>query len=143
MLCVHGPQARYIAYVDARLSVEYNGKQTQGKAHLNVQRDRDRYQVEFALDHWLLSSSQKATFEMNDCRVRPISYVSTNKRPFKDETVQTLTFDWKDKQAGYQNGDEQKTFSLESPLYEPLSFFFEARCDRSEEHKSEPQYIMR
>lgn len=128
LFCLQGAQAHDIDHVDASFSVEYNGKPTQGEVHLAIQRDHDRYQVAFELDHWLLSSSQKASFKMDDCQVQPISYRSTNKRPFKGETVQTLAFDWGHKQAKYTSGDQHKTFSLESPLYDPLSFFFEARC---------------
>src|SRR5690606_6062419 len=128
VLCLGAAQARDIDYVDARFSVEYNGKLTEGESRLNIRRKGDQYQVEFSLDHWLLSSSQKATFEMHDCQVRPESYVSASKAPFKGETVQALDFDWAHKQARYTKGGEHKTFSLESPLYDPLSFFFEARC---------------
>src|SRR5690554_4684996 len=101
LLCFHGVQAQNIDYVDASFSVEYNNQLTQGENRLRIQRDHNQYEIDFGLDHWLLSSSQKATFKMNQCQVQPISYTAANKRPFKNETVQTITFDWEDKKAEY------------------------------------------
>lgn len=130
LLCFfQGVHAQDIDYVDATFSVEYNNQATQGENRLKVQRDHHKYEVNFALDHWLLSENQKATFEMDQCKVRPGSYVTTTKRPLKDETIQTLEFDWDSKKAEYSSEDEQKTFDLDTILYDPLSFFFEARCD--------------
>lgn len=130
LLCFfQGVHAQDIDYVDATFSVEYNNQETQGENRLKIQRDHHQYDVNFALDHWLLSENQQATFDMDQCQVRPISYTTTTKRPFKDQTVQTLTFDWHNKKAQYQAKDEQKSFDLDSVLYDPLSFFFEARCE--------------
>ncbi|MCQ9615700.1 DUF3108 domain-containing protein [Paenalcaligenes niemegkensis] len=129
LFCFDAVQAQNIDYVDASFSVEYNNQSTQGESRLMIQQAHNRYEVNFELDHWLLSSGQKATFEMDQCQVHPISYISTNKRPLKNETIQTLTFDRDHKKAEYSSEGEQKIFDLDSPLYDPLSFFFEARCD--------------
>lgn len=123
-------QAQRIDYVNAVFSVEYNNKLTQGENHLHIQRDQNQYQIDFALDHWLLSSSQKATFAMkSSCEVEPLSYISTSKRPLKEEVVQTLSFDWNAKKAEFNSEKEQKNFDLDTVLYDPLSFFIEARCE--------------
>lgn len=130
VLCAFQPaHAQSIDFVDAKFSVEYNNTPTDGENLLKIKRDHHRYDVDFELVHWLASASQKATFEMDHCKVRPISYVATSKRPLKEETRQTLEFDWAHKKAEYKSKDEQKSFNLDSAVYDPISFFFEARCD--------------
>lgn len=131
LLCFfQAAQAQNIDYVDAVFSVEYNDNPTQGENHLKAERNHKQYNIDFTLDHWLLSSSQKATFAMDQCKVQPISYISTSKRPLKDESTQTLVFDWERKEVIFNDDkDKQKTFSLDTTLYDPISFFFEARCD--------------
>lgn len=130
LLCFHGAQAQSIDYVNAVFSVEYNNKLTQGENHLRIQRENNHYDVDFSLEHWLLSSSQKATFEMNpECQVKPLSYISTSKRPLKNEITQTLSFDWKSKRVEFTSEEDNKFFDLDNALYDPLSFFFEARCE--------------
>lgn len=128
LLCFQGVQAQNINYVHASFSVLYNNHLTQGENRLNIQRNDNKYQIDFVLDHWLLSSSQKAVFEMEQCQVQPISYIGTSKRPFKQETIQTLKFDWEQKKAEYRSEDEQESFDLNGHLYDPISLFFEARC---------------
>lgn len=128
LFCLHGAQAQDIDYVNASFSVEYNNQLTQGENRLNIQRDDKSHQIDFVLDHWLLSSHQTAEFEMEQCQVRPISYSASNKRPFKGERFQTIEFFWDQKKAEYESEDEQKTFDLNERLYDPISFFFEARC---------------
>ena len=120
--------AQEINYVNATFSVEYNNQPSQGEQRLRIQRDQTTYQLEFVLDHWLVSSTQRATFKMEQCQVQPISYSSTHTRPFRSETRETLEFDWEHRKAEYRSGDEEKTFSLDQPYYDPVSFFFEARC---------------
>ncbi|WP_188074479.1 DUF3108 domain-containing protein [Pusillimonas sp. ANT_WB101] len=130
LLCFFQPaHAQSIDFVDAKFSVQFNNTPTDGKNFLKIKRDHHRYDVDFELDHWLASASQKATFEMDHCKVRPISYVATSKRPLKEETRQTLEFDWTHKKAEYKGKDEQKSFNLDTAVYDPISFFFEARCD--------------
>lgn len=130
LLCFLQPAyAQNIDYLDASFSVEYNNKLTDGENRLKIQRDHNRYDIDFELDHWLSSASQKATFEMNQCKVKPISYIATTRRPLKEEIVQTLEFDWERKKVEYNTKDEQKSFDLDTILYDPISFFFEARCE--------------
>lgn len=130
LLIFNTAQAQSIDYVDAVFSVEYNNKLTQGENHLHIQRDQNRYQIDFDLDHWLLSSSQKAIFEMKSpCQVQPLSYISTSKRPLKEEVVQGLSFDWQTKKVEFNSEKEQEIFDLDTTLYDPLSFFIEARCE--------------
>lgn len=121
--------AQEIDYIDATFSVEYNNQTTQGENRLKVQRNHHHYDVNFTLDHWLLAENQKATFEMDHCKVQPQSYKTITKRPLKNETTQTLAFDWDNKRVKYHSGDEQQSFDLDTILYDPLSFFFEARCE--------------
>lgn len=124
-----GAQAQTIDYVNAIFSVEYNNQLTQGENRLNIQRDDTTYEVDFVLDHWLLSARQTATFDMEQCKVEPASYVAVNKRPFKQETTETLQFDRSQNTAEYRSEDEQKTFDVSERLYDPISLFFEARCE--------------
>lgn len=121
--------AQGIDFVDADFSVTINNKQTEAANHLTIARDGTHYRVDFALEHWMVTSIQKATFDMNDCTVHPVSYSDTSKRPFKDEKVQTLAFDAEHNKVTYHSGDEEKTFSWDQALYDPISLFFEARCD--------------
>lgn len=122
-------QAQDIDYVKANFSVEYNNKLTEGVNRLTIQRDQNQYEVDFDLDHWMLSSRQHATFNMKQCEVQPLSYVSKNKRPLKDTSTQSLAFDWENEQAKLSGDGGPKQFDLSNRLYDPLSFFFEARCD--------------
>ena len=115
--------------VDAIYSIEYNGNSGQGKNHLRIQRDQNHYTVNFEVDHLLSNAQQQAHFELNNCKVTPLSYRSTAKAPFKKEQKQQLDFDWVTHQAHYSSTDEQKDFALAPILYDPLSFFFEARCE--------------
>lgn len=130
VLCLfQSAYAQNIDYLDASFTLEYNNKITESENRLKIQHSQNQYDITFEFDHWLLSANQKARFEMNQCDVRPQSYVATNKLPFKDATSETLLFDWNDKKASYNGRGEQKNFSLEAALYDPMSFFFMARCD--------------
>ncbi len=121
--------AQDLASVDAVFSVEINKQPTDGENRLKVSRDGTRYSVDFQLDHWMVSVDQKARFAVDDCKVRPLSYRDTSKRPLKDESTQTLDFDWVHHEAHYRGDATQKTFPLTGPTYDPISLFFEARCE--------------
>lgn len=129
LLYINTAHAQAIDFVDARFSVEYNNKLTQGENRLRIQHDQDNYQVEFIFDHWMSSSTQSSRFHLNHCQVRPDSYTSISKRPFKEAVTQQLTFDWNHKKVHFTNAEEQKNFDLNTSIYDPISFFFEARCD--------------
>lgn len=122
--------AREIDYVQAVFSVQYGSKDTAGENLLNIHSEGDDYQVDFDLDHWMLSSNQHARFKMHDCKVQPEFYQDTHKRPFKSKETQKLEFDWEHHKAIFSKRDDQKTFALQEDqkAYDPLSFFFEARC---------------
>lgn len=122
-------QAQTINHVDAVFSLQYNNKATDGENHLKIKRDQNQYHVTFTLDHWMSKATQQADFSMKDCQVQPQHYSSNTKRPLSAAIEQRLDFNWQSKQAHYQDNDEQKSFDLQTTLYDPLSFFFEARCD--------------
>lgn len=121
--------AQAIDYVDAVFTVHYNNKETDGENRLHIQREGDEYVIDFELDHWMVSSQQIAKFKFDQCQVEPQSFTDKHKRPFKKEQSQQLTFDWS-QQIARLTGSEDKQFDLEqdTPAYDPLSFFFEARC---------------
>jgi len=122
--------AQAIDYVQAVFSVQYGNKETAGENLLDIKSDGDSYEVNFDLDHWMLSSNQYARFEMQDCMVRPELYQDTSERPFKSKETQKLKFNWADHEAIFSNKDDQKKFNFKDDqlAYDPLSFFFEARC---------------
>jgi len=122
--------AQQIDKVDAEFAVQVNNKNAHGKNILNIQQDDGDYRINFALEHRLFSFNQEAHFRSgSDCQVTPTDYKETTRRAFggKKDT-QTLTFDWDHKVAHYQKDDKDKEFSLDNKVYDPISFFFEARC---------------
>src|SRR5690625_1573012 len=129
LFCFQAAQAHGLDDGNARYTLEYNNQRAHGESRLGIRRDEDRYQLTFDVDHRLMSSSQKAVFDMEQCRVRPVSYVAIDKRPFRKEAVRTLEFDWRHKQATYNGEGRNKVLGLDEPLYDPISFFFEARCE--------------
>lgn len=122
-------QAQTIDHVDAVFTVKYNNKLTDGENHLKIHRHQNHYEVTFSMDHWMSMATQTARFVMQDCQVQPQHYASSTKRPLKAEITQRLDFDWQAQTAHYQDNDTQEDFALHTTLYDPLSFFFEARCD--------------
>lgn len=124
------PPKATLDYVDAVFSVTYNGKDTAGENHLLIKREGDVYTIDFDLDHWMLSSQQNAQFHMQACQVQPQSFTATHKRPFKSKETQSLKFDWGAQTAHFTDPKRDKNFDLdgEHTVYDPLSFFFEARC---------------
>lgn len=120
-----------IDYVQAVFSVQYGNKETAGENLLDIKSAGNSYEINFALDHWMLNSDQYARFEMQDCKVRPELYQDSSKRPFKSKETQELKFNWANHEAIFKKKkDEQKTIRLKDNTlaYDPLSFFFEARC---------------
>src|SRR5690625_3841251 len=119
-----------IDYVQAVFSVQYGSKDTAGENLLSIKSDGNNYEVNFSVDHWMLRSSQTAQFKMHDCTVEPLYYQDNSKRTFKGQETQTLEFDWAKHVAVFKAKDEHKTIDLQEnqTAYDPLSFFFEARC---------------
>ena len=123
-------QAQDINYINATFSVGYNSDSGDGNSRLTVQRNGSAYEATFAAEHVLLDITQKARFSMKQCQVKPESYSNSANPAFKSRVKEDIAFNWRQKQALYSNNNkEQKNFSLSNALYDPLSFFFEARCD--------------
>lgn len=129
LLFIPTGQSQNIDYVNATFSIQYNSKLADGEGHLKIKRHQSQYHVNFDVDHWMSKANQQADFSMKNCQVQPQRYSSSTKRPLKPILEQYLSFNWQTKQAHYQDTGEQKTFDLYTTLYDPLSFFFEARCD--------------
>ncbi len=121
--------SKYIDYVNATFYVQLNNKLTEGENRLRIKRDGNTYSIDFILDHWMVNASQSAVFESDGCKVHPIKYKSTSKQPFKDKQNQTISFNWNTNKAKYKSDDGNKSFELNSPTYDPISLFFEARCE--------------
>lgn len=123
-------QAQDIDYINATFSVGYNSSSGDGNSRLTVQRNGSAYDAVFAAEHVLMDITQKARFSMNQCQVKPESYSNSANPAFKSRVKEDIVFNWGQKQALYSNNSkEKKSFSLSKALYDPLSFFFEARCD--------------
>lgn len=116
-------------YVDATFSVYINNKKAHGENHLVIRHDGPRYRIAFDFEHSLLTVKQEAEFHMRDCVVEPASYRDTTAPALGKTRQQTLTFDQKHKKAVYKSEDQEKQFALDRPLYDPISLFFEARCE--------------
>src|SRR5699024_12708246 len=106
------PISQAIDYVQAVFSVQYGNKETAGENLLDIKSDGDSYEVNFDLDHWMLSSNQYARFEMQDCMVRPELYQDTSERPFKSKETQKIKLNWADHEAIFSNKDDQKKFNF-------------------------------
>ncbi|MDY3331240.1 MAG: DUF3108 domain-containing protein [Pelistega sp.] len=124
-------QAQNIDYIDATFAIGYNGNMGNSQGKLKVQRQQNTYDATFSAEHTLLDITQKARFSMQQCSVTPSSYSNDARPAIKSNVKENINFNWGKKQANYtKNSEENKSFSLaKSTLYDPLSFFFEARCD--------------
>lgn len=123
--------AQNIDYIDATFTIGYNGNSGNSQGKLSVQRQGQTYDATFSAEHALLDITQKARFSMKQCAVTPGSYSNDARPAIKSNVKEKILFNWAQKQANYtKNSEEHKAFSLsKSTLYDPLSFFFEARCD--------------
>lgn len=130
VLALPAAHAQDIDYINATFSVGYNSNSGNGNSRLQVQRNGSGYEATFAAEHALLDITQTARFSMNQCQVKPQAYSNNANPAFKSRVKEDIAFNWAQKQAAYSNNSkEQKNFSLSKSLYDPLSFFFEARCD--------------
>lgn len=121
--------AQGLAFVDAEFSVYINNKQAHGTNHLHIRHQGQRYEIDFAFDHSLLSIRQEAEFNMQGCRVEPLQFRDTTRPALGRERRQMLEFDSEHQRAVYRQDDEEKTFDLDHRVYDPISLFFEARCE--------------
>ncbi|WP_107851424.1 DUF3108 domain-containing protein [Oceanimonas marisflavi] len=120
--------ARDIEQLRAEFSVILNGDPTRGVNTLTIDRNRDRYHVHFSLRHWLLDVDQKASFAWQDCTARPDTF-SYKAKTLGITREERLVFDQGTDMVLYQDKDGDKLLSAEGGVFDPVSFFFEARCD--------------
>lgn len=116
-------------HVSAEFSVYVNNKKAHGENHLNITHEQNRYHIEFDFSHRLLAVRQEAWFDMDDCQVRPVSYRDSTRPAIGAERRYRLEFDYGQHKALYEGPEGHKTFDLDTPLYDPISLFFEARCE--------------
>lgn len=123
--------AQEIDFIDATFTIGYNGNMGNSQGKLTVTRHQNTYDATFSAKHPLLDITQKARFSMKQCAVTPGSYSNDARPAIKSNIKENIRFDWVQKQATYtKNGTDNKQFTLaQTTLYDPLSFFFEARCD--------------
>ncbi|PSJ46327.1 DUF3108 domain-containing protein [Zobellella endophytica] len=120
--------ARDIEQLRAEFSVQLNGDQTKGVNTLTIERNKDQYHVHFALSHWLLDVEQKSSFGWQDCTARPSTF-NYKAKALGVTREERLVFDQQTDMVLYQDKDGDKLLSAEGGAFDPVSFFFEARCD--------------
>lgn len=117
--------------VDARFQLYYNNKAAQGENLLRIQQQAGQYEVEFNFEHWMSTIRQRARFTQPppQCAVQPEYYQSQTKRPLQSTKQEEIRFNWSTHEAALTRDKHTERFSLKEKLYDPLSFFFEARCE--------------
>ncbi|PSJ44671.1 DUF3108 domain-containing protein [Zobellella taiwanensis] len=120
--------ARDIDQMRAEFTVSLNGDQTRGVNTLTIDRNREQYHVHFALSHWLLDVDQKASFTWQDCTARPDTF-NYKAKALGVTREERLVFDRQTDMVLYQDKDGDQLLSTEGGVFDPVSFFFEARCD--------------
>ena len=120
--------AQDIDHLSAQYSVLLNGDKTRGVNTLKIDRNGDQYQVHFSLAHWLLDVDQKSHFTWKDCNATPQSFTYKTKY-LGTRNEERLVFDQKTKMVLFQGKDGDKLLSTKGGAFDPVSFFFEARCD--------------
>ncbi|MCT7656602.1 DUF3108 domain-containing protein [Oceanimonas sp. NS1] len=127
LMMATGAAARDIEQLRAEFAVTLNGD-TPGVNTLTIDRNREQYHVHFSLRHWLLDVDQKASFAWQDCTARPeifnyqAKYLGTTRE-------ERLVFDQGTDMVLYQDKEGDKLLSAQGGVLDPVSFFFEARCD--------------
>ncbi|WP_418139293.1 DUF3108 domain-containing protein [Oceanimonas smirnovii] len=128
LLLASAAHARDIDYMRAEFSVMLNGDSTRGVNTLTIDRNRELYHVHFSLRHWLLDVDQKASFTWSDCTARPDTF-SYKAKALGVTREERLVFDQSTGMVLYQDKDGDKLLAAEGGVFDPVSFFFEARCD--------------
>ncbi|MCC4263250.1 DUF3108 domain-containing protein [Oceanimonas baumannii] len=128
LLLASAATARDIDHMRAEFSVMLNGDATKGVNTLSIDRNRDQYHVHFSLRHWLLDVDQKASFTWHDCTASPETF-SYKAKALGVTREERLVFDKGTDMLLYQDKDGDKLLSAEGGVFDPVSFFFEARCD--------------
>ena len=124
----HSALAQDIDHLSAEYSVLLNGDKTRGVNTLKIVRNNDNYNVHFSLAHWLLDVDQKANFTWKNCSATPQSF-SYKTKYLGMRNEERLVFDQKTKMVLFQNKDGDKLLTTKNSAYDPVRFFFEARCD--------------
>ena len=120
--------AQDIDHLSAEYKVLLNGDKTRGVNTLKIDRNNDNYNVHFALSHWLLDVDQRSNFTWKNCNATPNSF-SYKTKYLGTRNEERLVFDQKTKMVLFQNKDGDKLLPTKNGAYDPVSFFFEARCD--------------
>lgn len=120
--------AQDIDHLSAEYSVILNGDKTRGVNTLKIDRNNDHYNVHFSLAHWLLDVDQKASFTWKNCNATPQTF-SYKTKYLGTRNEDRLVFDQKTKMVLFQDKDGDKLVPIKEGAFDPVSFFFEARCD--------------
>lgn len=120
--------AQDIDHLSAEYRVLLNGDKTRGVNTLKIDRSNDHYDVHFSLKHWLLDVDQKASFMWKNCNATPKSF-SYKTKYLGMRNEERLVFDQKTKMVLFQGKDGDQLVPTSGEAFDPVSFFFEARCD--------------
>lgn len=120
--------AKDIDHLSAEYRVLLNGDKTRGVNTLKINRQNDRYTIDFSLSHWLLDVDQKASFTWKNCTATPHTF-SYKTKYLGTRNEERLVFDQNTKMVLFQDKDGDQLVSTKGGAFDPVSFFFEARCD--------------
>ncbi|MBU3824223.1 MAG: DUF3108 domain-containing protein [Candidatus Oceanisphaera merdipullorum] len=120
--------AQDIDHLSAEYSVLLNGDKTRGVNTLKIDRNNDNYNVRFSLTHWLLDVDQQANFSWKNCTATPHTF-SYKTKYLGMRNEERLVFDQKTDMVLFQDKNGDKLVPTEGEAFDPVSFFFEARCD--------------
>ena len=120
--------AQDIDHLSAEYRVLLNGDKTRGVNTLKIDRNQDQYEVHFSLKHWLLDVDQKASFKWKNCNATPQSF-SYKTKYLGMRNEERLVFDQNTKMVLFHGKDGDQLVPTEGEAFDPVSFFFEARCD--------------
>lgn len=120
--------AQDIDHLSAEYRVLLNGDKTRGVNTLKIDRNQNTYQVHFSLAHWLLDVDQKSTFTWQKCDATPQNF-SYKTKYLGTRNEERLIFDQKTQMVLFQGKGDDQLVSTKGGAFDPVSFFFEARCD--------------
>ncbi|ART81014.1 DUF3108 domain-containing protein [Oceanisphaera avium] len=120
--------AQDIDHLNAEYRVLLNNDKTRGVNTLKIDRNQDVYNVHFSLAHWLLDVDQKSTFTWQDCNATPQNF-SYKTKYLGTRNEERLIFDKDTQMVLFQGKDGDQMVSTNGGAFDPVSFFFEARCD--------------
>lgn len=120
--------AQDIDHLRAEYRVLLNGDKTRGVNTLKIDRNNDHYNVHFSLAHWLLDVDQKASFTWHGCTADPETF-SYKAKALGVRREERLVFDQATDMVLYQGKKGDALLPTTDGGFDPVSFFFEARCD--------------